>query len=179
MIKQPRLETNRLVLRELASHDLMGVHALHTDPVVQRFLSRQPPKDTAATLAFIQKIRDGVVAGRWYYWGLFSQAKPNQIIGTICLWQFNDERTTAEVGFDLLPSQHGQGLMTEALRTILQFAEEQLQLHTISGLVHAENAPCIQLLIKHKFQFARELTVEEKFTAERDLPILCYERLRE
>ncbi|MEL7425393.1 MAG: GNAT family N-acetyltransferase [Bacteroidota bacterium] len=179
MIPQPTLPTARLLLQALNQQDQTAIHALHSDPEVQRYITREPPTDLEATAAFIQRIQEGVQAQRWYYWGLHLTPHPRQLIGTICLWQFTEGNTIAEIGFDLLPAHQGLGYMSEALQAVLHFAEGDLKLKTIRGLVHADNAACIRLLNKNRFMFVRELTPEEKFSSEQDLPIVLFERLRE
>jgi ribosomal-protein-alanine N-acetyltransferase len=44
----------------------------------------------------------------------------NQMIGSICLWNFQQTKT-AEVGFDLNPKFQGKGIMSELLKCIIQF----------------------------------------------------------
>ncbi len=179
MIEQAERKTTRLWLRALQQQDQVAIHALHSDPIVQRYITREPPADLKASAVFIQKIQDGVQSQRWYYWGLHLLDQPRQLIGTICLWQFTDDHSTAEIGFDLLPYYQQQGLMTEALQSVIQFAVADLDLRIIRGLVHADNEACIRLLRKNQFTYLRELPPEEKFTAEKNLPILLFERLRE
>ena len=179
MITQPVLTTERLLLQTLEQQDRTILYVLHSDPAVLHYITREPPADLEASAAFIRKIQDGVQSKRWYYWGLHVASKSRQLMGTICLWQFTDDRTIAEIGFDLLPEHQGQGFMSEALQSVLHFAEKELQLRAIRGLVHAENEACIRLLSKHQFTFVRELPPEEKFSSEQDLPIVLYERLLE
>ena len=179
MIPQPTLTTDRLLLQALNQQDQTAIHTLHSDPDVQRYITQEPPVDLEASAAFIQKIQEGVQAQRWYYWGLHVKPQTRQLIGTICLWQFTEGNTIAEIGFDLHPVYQGRGYMSEALQSVLRFAEEDLKLKAIRGLVHAENKTCLRLLTKNRFAFVRELPPKEKFSSEQDLPIVLFERLRE
>lgn len=177
MVPQVILQTNRLRLKAVSSADLAAVHHLHTDEEVLRYINRQAPESEDSTLAFIEKIEDGVQQGRWFYWGLYHQAQPELLIGTICLWQFNDDRTSAEIGFDLLPNYQRKGLMQEAVTAVLDFAKNALQLERITGIVRAENQASIRLLERNAFQFVRELADDEKFSGEAEYRIHLYECL--
>lgn len=177
MVKQKALQTQRLTLKAISTADLSALFRLHSDEQVLRFINRQPPENEEITRAFIEKISTGVQQERWYYWGLYQQAAPSTLIGTICLWQFNEKWTTAEIGFDLLPEQQGRGLMQEAVSAILLFSKEHLQLETIRGIVRAENQACIRLLQRNDFRFVRALADDEKFTGEAEYRILLYECL--
>ena len=176
---QPQRYTERLLLSALQTTDAPLIYELHTNAAVQQYINREQPKDEKISLAFIEKIMEGVQKGRWFYWALRPKAAPEQLMGTICLWQFSDDRSSAEIGFDLLPQYQRQGFMQEALQDIIQFTAEALRLKTIVGIVNADNQPCIQLLTRNNFQFIHELPEEEKYSAEKDQRILRYERFSE
>ncbi len=177
MAQQDVLQTARLTLKAISVADLPAVHRLHSNEEVLRFINRQAPESEANTLAFIEKIETGVQQGRWYYWGLYDQDLPTELIGTICLWQFNDTRTSAEIGFDLLPKHQRKGLMQEAVTTVLDFAKEVLELKSVTGIVRVENQASIRLLERNSFQFVRELTDDEKFSGEAAYRIQLFECL--
>ncbi|RLJ30734.1 acetyltransferase (GNAT) family protein [Chryseobacterium sp. 7] len=49
------------------------------------------------------------------------------LIGTICLWNFSQDCKTTEVGYELLPEYHRQGIMCEALK-VLNFGFNELNI---------------------------------------------------
>lgn len=177
MRSQPDLSSPRLHLTSLCEADQNAIFQLHSDAEVQYYLSRTKPTDQQASLAFIQKIKDGTRNQVWYYWALRAKQHSQDLIGTICLWQFNAERTQAELGYDLLPAYQKQGFMQEALETVMHFAKEQLKLKQVSATVNTENQASIRLLERNNFKWARKLEEEEKFSGEQGQEIDLYEFL--
>lgn len=75
----------------------------------------------------------------------------DDLIGTICLWNFSKEQSKGEVGYELSPIFQGKGIMQEALRAVLEFGFEDLNLQNIEGIVNEKNEKSIQLLEKNQF----------------------------
>lgn len=174
---QPDLNSDRIILTALRERDQVAIFQLHSDPEVQRYLSRKEPSNQQESLAFIRKIQDGVNRRAWCYWGLRLQEDPEHLIGTICLWQFNTEQTEAELGYDLLPTFQKRGLMQEAVETILRFAKDQLHLEKVAATVNTANQSSIRLLVRNNFNWIRKLDEDEKFSGEQGQEIDLYECL--
>lgn len=142
---QPVLRTSRLLLRALDARDDGTFWRLRTDPVVRQWLDGDPWPSVDRAREERLKIQAGIDAGKWCFWGLASG--PNSpLLGTICLWNFNPERTECEVGFDLFSSRQGKGLMCEAAEAVLAWAWDQLPLTSIAALTHRDNQPARRFL---------------------------------
>jgi [ribosomal protein S5]-alanine N-acetyltransferase len=144
------LTTARLELRPLLETDARDLSILRSDPAVNRYLKRPVRASEDEALAFIYKIKEGIAAGRCYYWVLSAKEK-EQFLGTICLWNFSEEITVAETGFELLPAFQNKGFMKEALEAVICFADEKLKLRQLSAYTHRENAASSRLLTKCGF----------------------------
>ena len=123
---------------------------------------------------FIEKITEGVHQGRWLYWGIVLQTAPEELIGTVCLWQFTEDGQRAELGYELLPSFQQQGIMTEAVRAVLAFAQAHSRLIEVQAMVRSENFASVNLLKKMNFSYLRNLQEEEKFAKEQGMEIRIY-----
>ena len=95
-------------------------------------------------------INMGIDEGKWYYWAITPKGNP-QLVGTICLWNFNKTRTVAEIGYELHPAHQGKGIMQPAIETVVNFAFETLGLETVIAVTHNQNLASIKLLEKHGF----------------------------
>ena len=60
----------------------------------------------------------GAEKGEFFTWGIVLKNE-SKIIGSICLWNFSTDKKEAEVGYDLHPKNHRQGIMNEALGRVL------------------------------------------------------------
>ena len=75
----------------------------------------------------------------------------SNIIGTICLWNFSEDRKVAEVGYELLPDYHRRGIMSETLGAVLNYGFNELNLQEIVAITNKHNENSIGLLLKHHF----------------------------
>lgn len=144
------IETKNLLLRRLGSNDLNEIFAIRSNPKIAEFLDRPLCKSTEEALQFINKISDGVKNNAVFYWAITNKNSPG-LLGTICLWNFSEKRPVAEVGFEMLPSFQGKGIMSEALEGVIHFGFNKIGLISIEGVVHKNNLRSLRLLEKFKF----------------------------
>lgn len=143
-----KIETNRLVLRQINKQDVEVIYALRSNPIVCKFVSRPLYKDKAEANTHIEKILKLIRENTSIAWVITYNDKS---VGTICLWNFSNDRKTAEVGYDLLPEYHNKGLMTEALQSVLNFGFNTLQLKNIEAFTQNENINSRRLLERQGF----------------------------
>lgn len=152
MSRFKEIETERLHLRKLKESDWEVISFLRTDPDVNAFVQRPPAPDKKTALAFIDRITG---AEESLYWSIC--LKPNNtMIGSICLWNLNQEENSAEVGYDLSPAYHGKGIMREALQAVISFGFHDLKLFKIEAFTQWNNAASVQLLTKSGFYLEPE-----------------------
>jgi len=115
-----KLETERLILKLIDESHVEDILKIRSNEVVNQFVKRIPPKTNYDALDFILTIKKRVQNNESLNWGISYKNQQN-LIGTICLWKFSDDRKEAEVGYELLPEYHRQGLMSEALTAVLNY----------------------------------------------------------
>ena len=148
----PILESERLTLREITLKDNEQIFFLRTDNEVNKFIYRPNKHKTVKEAEdFIIKIRKGTETGENINWGI-TIPNVSEIIGSICLWNFSEDRKVAEVGYDLHPQYQGKGYMSEALKAVLKYGFEELDLEEIEAFTEKENESSKTLLIKNDFQ---------------------------
>ena len=147
----PVLTTQRLRLRQLLPADAANLFDLRTNEQVNRYLDRPSPKGVYEMTDFVGKINGGIATNQWLYWAI-CLPKDNELVGTICLWNFNDIKTIAEIGYELHPDQQGKGYMNEALQAVVAYAFGTLQLQQLEAYTHHANIGSIRLLVKNGFE---------------------------
>lgn len=147
----PELTTARLHLRQLVKTDDESIYKLRSDERVNKFIDRPKQISIETAQAFIFNINDGIATDKWIYWALCFKDEKN-LAGTICLWNFSDDKTEAEIGYELLPKFHGRGIMDEALKSVIEFAKEKLRLKKILAFTHKENESSTKLLQRNNFR---------------------------
>lgn len=73
------------------------------------------------------------------------------MVGSICLWNFSEDKKTAEMGYDLMPSYQRKEIMDESVKLILHQAKDILKLELVSAYTHFENTPSRKLLERNGF----------------------------
>ena len=146
----PVLTTPRLVLRKLTEQDTDAIQALRSNEQVNTYLNRKGPVSKQQALDFIHKVVSNTDKGESVYWCIELQDSP-QLVGTICLWNFNHLKKMVDIGYELLLDFQGKGLMQEAMQAVLKYAFDVLKLETITALSHKDNAKSIHLLLKNHF----------------------------
>ncbi|HBD19403.1 MAG TPA: GNAT family N-acetyltransferase [Arenimonas sp.] len=148
----PTLESPRLRLRPYRQDDARAIYALYSDPVVTRYWSfpawtrrEQANEYLAARMA--------LETPAVYAWAL-AERECDRLIGTTTLFSLSGPHKRAEIGYSLLPARQGQGLATEALRTVLGHAFGPLGLERIEADVDPRNEASWRLL--EKLGFRRE-----------------------
>ena len=146
----PILTTERLVLRKLDNTDKNEIFLIRSDQGMNRYIERPRLKTMHDAEEFIQKIHNNLDDELSIYWAIGLTGHP-QLIGTICLWNFSDNHTAAEIGYELIPEYQGKGFLSEALRSVLDYGFNNISLKRIDAYTHKENKPSINLLQKNGF----------------------------
>ncbi len=148
--KCPVLQTERFLLRPLSINDNNEIFLIRSDERVLRYTAMEKALTIDDAREFIKKIDNGIAEGEFLYWAIVYSGK-EKLAGTICLWNFDEEKTIAEIGYALLPEYFGKGIMQEIIPTIISHGFKQLGLQTILGGVHPGNVKSVQLLKKFGF----------------------------
>lgn len=146
----PNLRTQRLQLRSVEMNDAAALSALRSDKKVNQFLERTPATSVVEAISFIQQRQKDFADGKTIYWAI-TLKDDDTVIGTICLWDYNIEKSQAEIGYELHPDYQGRGLMSEAVKAVTAFASANMKLNAITASVMHCNESSIHLLKKNHF----------------------------
>src|SRR4029453_4625025 len=106
----PYLTTDRLQLRPLSIDDAQEIYLLRSDEKHNEFINRPRATSLDDAKVFINKIENLLSEGTSLFWGV-SFKNGTELFGTLTLWNFDKERHTAEIGYELLPAYYGKGIM--------------------------------------------------------------------
>jgi len=146
---------------------LMPFFSLRNNEVVNQYLGRPKATSTAGAIAFIDKITNGIANNESMYWVICFK-DDLQLIGTICTWNIDIEKDTAEIGYELLPSFHGKGIMQEALTAVIDFGFNSMQLKSITAHTVPGNIASSKLLERNNFKLIGEAGEEIIYQLERE-----------
>jgi [ribosomal protein S5]-alanine N-acetyltransferase len=121
----PRFETKRLILKEVTINDVPSYEKNFVDYEVIRHLSSLVPWPYPKN-GVVDFLNNSVIPNqgkdRWV-WGLFLKSNPAELVGAIDLWR---ECKPENRGFWLARRLWRQGLMTEAVRPVMNYAFNDL-----------------------------------------------------
>ncbi|PEL13621.1 GNAT family N-acetyltransferase [Bacillus sp. AFS017336] len=172
----PKLITERLILRQMNQDDKNEIFALRSNKEMSKYIRRPLVKEIDEALQYINMINLGIERNEWVLWAI-TLKESDQLIGTICLWNFAIEQSKGEVGYELSPELQGKGIMQEAIVTVLDYGFKVLNLQTIEGDVQSENQKSIQLLERN--QFSNKGKIERESTSEENKYSYIFELTRE
>jgi [ribosomal protein S5]-alanine N-acetyltransferase len=149
----PFLTTENYALRNLMPADEQEIFALRSSDEINRYLDRPKANTLDDARNFINKITNGVAENEAIFWVVAPKGE-SRFLGTICLWKISREETKAEIGYELLPENHGKGIMQEVIPRVIQFGFEEMRLQTIEAELSPRNLKSIRLLEKDNFKLA-------------------------
>ena len=144
------LETERLFLRRLNVDDVNEVLELRSNPESMKYVPRPLLKTKEDALAHIALIEDKVVNNIGINWAITLKENP-KMIGIIGHYKIKPENYRAEIGYMILPEYYGKGIVTEAIKVIVQYGFEQMKLHSIEALIDPANTASEKVLQKNGF----------------------------
>lgn len=156
----PTMETERLLLRRITNEDVPDIFAFRSDPEVMKYIPRPVAKTQEDVLPVLEMINNGIEKNESINWAM-ADKETNRLIGMIGYPRMDLAHHRAEVGYVLHPGYHGKGLMQEALKSVIGYGFEGMNLHSISAIIDAENAASEKVL--ERFGFRKEAHFREDF----------------
>lgn len=133
------LETERLILRDIRMEDVYEYYErLFGDGDVCRYLLHDPHQDIGESLAAIENIRQQYEQGKFYRWGITEKGE-DSLIGVIGLVRIDEEKSECSFAYLLGCDYWGKGYGTEALKAVISFAFEELEIRRIVADHMTEN----------------------------------------
>lgn len=173
----PRLETERLVLREMTLDDAEFWLRHFSDPEVVKLTAFEAPRGLEGAreelLAYaIRLFREN----KGIRWGIVLKGREG-LIGTLGYHQWVKEGGyRSRIGYDLMAVHRRKGIMTEAMTAVLDYGFETMGLNRVEALVDPRNEPSEALLRKLGFQREGVLR-EDTYFHGRFVDDVCYSLL--
>ncbi|QNE38236.1 GNAT family N-acetyltransferase [Hymenobacter sp. NBH84] len=130
MNSYPTLATERLLLRQPLAHDIPTIVQLANEPTVANMTLNIPhPYGEADAIYWLNAANQGFASGQHHVFAI-ELRETGQFVGGIGL-TVEQRFNRAEAGYWVGKPFWNQGIATEALRAVLAFGFETLELHKI------------------------------------------------
>jgi len=155
------LETERLIFREIVLKDVQAVLKIYGDPKAAEYDWFSPIETEEKARTFIEHFNKEFEAQQEITWGIVRK-EDGALIGCCCLGDFEEDARRSEIGYVLMRSEWNKGYTTEAVKALVTFGFETMNLNRIEAFVTPGNNASIRVLKKSGF-------LEEGIVRERDL----------
>ena len=145
----PILETVNLRLRELIPSDAENVLRIFADDEVTRFYDFETFTSLGQAADLIAKQATRFEKGEAIRWGITQKAN-DVVIGTVGL-VISWSNAIGGLGYDLARPYWRRGIMTEALKVVISYSFQSVNLNRLQALVMPGNVASMKLLEKLGF----------------------------
>jgi ribosomal-protein-alanine N-acetyltransferase len=159
------LSTNRLQLRKLSPEVFEYLYTHYSEQEQMDFLGLDP---TSLAIEKDKYYKGFVTFNKSYLHFKIVEPESQKVIGWCGFHTWYKDHHRAEIGYGLYEEQYKQkGIMSEALKTILDFGFTQMGLHRVEAFIGFHNQAS-QSLVK-KYGFIYEGTLREHYNVNNDM----------
>lgn len=152
----PVLETERLRLRKLTMRDAQDIYDYSRDPQVAKHVLWDAHRSIGESRAYLRYMLRKYRMNEPASWGI-ELKETGKIIGTIGYMWIQSDNAAAEVGYSLSRAHWGRGLMTEALRAVIEYAFDSLHLNRVEAIHEIDNPASGAVMRKCGMQYEGRL----------------------
>ena len=128
-----KLETKRLVLRKFRWDDAFGMYKNWANsPNVTKFLIWEPYKNVDDVKEYIQSVIDGYENPKKYDW-VIEDKSLGEVIGNISVVNIDEHISCAKIGYCLGEAFWHKGIMSEALKRVIEFLFDEVGCNRIEA----------------------------------------------
>lgn len=158
-MQTPILETERLLLRPFRLEDARGAfECWESDPDVAKYMFWTSHNDIEKTKEWLTFEMGQIEKEAWYRFAL-ELKDTNELIGTALIY-YEEEVESWEIGYNLGKRYWGKGYTTEAMKKVIEFAVESLNISEIVGRYAKENPASGNVMKKLGFQYEKDIPYE-------------------
>lgn len=147
----PILETNRLILKEIKPEHVNEIYQIFSNENVTRYYGMSPFTEESQANQMIESFRSKFENKQGMRWGIVEK-ESNRLIGTIGLNNLMIPSKRTEIGYDLLPTYWGKGFISEAIKEVITYCFQTLELFRIGAVIFPENIASSKAIEKVGFQ---------------------------
>jgi [ribosomal protein S5]-alanine N-acetyltransferase len=146
----PELQSERLIYREVNLEDIEDIYKIYSDPEVAKYDWYRPISTKEDALSIINRYKREFQNQEEITWGV-ARKNDNKIIGYCCLGTFNDASRRSEIGYGFNRDEWNKGYATEAIKALVKFGFEIMNLNRIEATVTPGNDASVKALKKANF----------------------------
>ena len=147
----PNLESERLRFRAYKKEDASTLLKIRAHKDVFKYMDSVVHQTIEESEKRIKNIQTAFDESKGITWAIIDK-KSNTLIGDFGIWKLDRQNSRGEIGYVLHPDFWGKGYMKETMNTIVGFAFNEFNLHSLEANVNTENTNSKELLLKFGFK---------------------------
>ena len=172
----PRLETARLVLREIIPTDAGDLFHIFSDEEAMRYWSFRPYTSVDQARGLIERIAEATLAGAGIHWAITLRGD-ERLVGKCGYNEWRKTHRRGDISYIVAREQRGKGIVSEALGAMLDYGFDHMNLHSVEAGVTPGNDASTRML--QRLGFRLEGHLRENFLTDRGfVDSLIYSLLR-
>jgi [ribosomal protein S5]-alanine N-acetyltransferase len=144
------LESDRLLLRQITYEDVNEVFALRSNTETMKYIPRTLVTSNEEALEHIKMIQEKIDKNEGINWAITLKGS-TKLIGIIGHYKMRWEHFRSEIGYMLLSEYHGKGITTEAIKLMIDFGFNKMNMHSLEGIIDPANKASARVLEKNGF----------------------------
>lgn len=150
----PRLEGERVLLREMVVSDAPALGAFASDEEIYRyeptFLHERAYADPAESIARMGETR--LDENGSLFWAVCLRAQPDELVGIAEAYAYEPQKPKISIGCRLQRQWWGQGIATEATALLKSYLRDECGIRTITAHVLPKNVGSAHVLERSGFR---------------------------
>lgn len=149
----PTFETERLKIRLFKEQDVDDLYEYCSDEDVTRYLPFETYTNRQQAVDRINYCLEGYKKIEAPILWAIEYTQDKKLVGGIDFVKWDEANKVAEIGYVLNPKYWNRGIMTEALRTILKFGFEKMELNRIEICCDERNVASARVMEKNSLKY--------------------------
>jgi len=163
----PILCTKSLILKKMTLKDAEDLFEYASDPEVTKYITWAPHKSIDDSIDFLKSVLRRYENNEVSEWGIVYKEN-NKFIGTCGYVLWVPVHSLAEIAIALSGEYWGKGLMTEAVKEVIKYGFEKMNLNRIYARCFMENIGSQKVLEKVGMKFEgilrEQMFIKSKFS---------------
>jgi [ribosomal protein S5]-alanine N-acetyltransferase len=153
-------ESNHLIFREFVYEDWKPTFAYQNDKNFLKFYpeSHRSESDVQSLITLFVNWQNQIPRKN-YQLALILKSS-NKLIGNAGLRKSKTKKQVSEIGLEIDPKYWGQGLATQAMKSVLEFGFKELKLEAIEGFCNPKNTAILHIASK---LYMSKLEIQENY----------------
>lgn len=147
----PVLKSDHLILREIEDCHLEEVFEIYSNDSVFEYCGIIPKHKKDTVLTMIGHFKRDYLKKSRVKWGIFPVQQSDTLVGIIEAFELNQRVNMATIGYFLAEAHWGKGIASEAVKMVVRFLMEEVDVNRIQAEVMPPNEASKKVLRNNGF----------------------------